>query len=128
MRYFKAADLPRKRTRVCSFFATEQLALDQGFGNRSTTHTHHGSRATRAQLMNGGSDQFLTGACLADQKHTGIGRSHLFNLLQNMPKRRTLADQTLMMTANNLDFLLQIYVFAVQLIAQASHLIERFPR
>src|SRR5277367_2432682 len=45
-----------------------------------------------------------------------------------MPKRRALADQTLMMATDNFYFLLQIYVFALQLVAQAAHFIESFPR
>ena len=67
--------------------------------------------------MNGGRDQFLSRASLADQKHTRVGRSHLFNLLKDMPKCRTLADQTVMMATDNFYFVLQIYIFAVQLVA-----------
>ncbi len=78
--------------------------------------------------MNGGSDHFLSRACLADQKHTGVGRRHLFNLFQNMPKRNALADHTLMLATDNSDLLLPAYTLAVQLVPQATHLIESFSR
>src|SRR5271170_2714414 len=107
MCHLKAADLSRKRARVCSFLATEQLALDKGLGNRDATDTHHGSRAARTEFMNGGRYQFFSRAGFADQKHAGVGRGHLFNLLQDMPKCSTLADQTLMMATDNFYFLLQ---------------------
>ena len=58
--------------------------------------------------MNGGRDQLLSRACLADQKHAGVGRSHLFNLLEDMSKSSTLADEAKVVAADSLYFLLQI--------------------
>src|SRR5271157_1724183 len=104
MRYFKTADLPRKCARVRPLLATEQLALDEGPGNRCAVDTHHRSRPTRAELMDGRCDQFFAGAGLADQKHSGVGGCHLLDLQQHIPKRRTITNKA-RMAADSLHFL-----------------------
>src|SRR5271169_3689111 len=126
MRYFKAADLPRKCARVRTLLPTEQLALDEGPGNRCAVDTHHRSRPTRAELMNSGCEQFLSRAGLTYKEHAGVGGRHLFDLLQHVPKGSALADQA-RMSGDSSYLLLEIDVFALQLIAQAPHLMGTFP-
>src|SRR5271157_3265944 len=75
--------------------------------------------------MNGGSHQFFSSASLADQKHIGVGGRHLFGLLQHAAKGRAFPDQA-RVTAESPYFLLEIYIFALQFIAQPPHFIGAF--
>ncbi len=77
--------------------------------------------------MNSGCNQLLSSTGLADQKHTGVRGRHLLDLLQHISKSGALANQATM-TADCFHFLLEIYVFVVQLVAQALHFIESFLR
>src|SRR5664279_819067 len=72
--------------------------------------------------MNGRSHEFFSGASLARQKHARVSGRNLFSLLQYAPKSCAFPDQT-RVSAESSNFLLEIYVFALQLVAQAPDLI-----
>src|SRR5271157_259247 len=75
--------------------------------------------------MNGGSHQLFSSASLAHQKHTGVGGRHLFGLLQYAAKGHAFPDQP-RMTAESSHFLLEVYIFALELVAQTPNLIGAF--
>ncbi len=63
-------DRPGKR----ALDVAEQLAFEQAFGQRSTVDADVGAVAARTEPVDGPGYQFLAGAGLAHDEHTGPGR------------------------------------------------------
>ena len=80
----EASDLPRERAGEGAFLAAEQLALDQGRGNRRAVHAHHRRRRRRARFVKVRGEELLAGAGLAEEQHRRVRGRHL---LQSVPAR-----------------------------------------
>src|SRR5581483_8951807 len=80
---------PGKRT----FFVAEELAFEEGLGERATMNYHQGMEAPRAAGMNGPCNQFFASAALASDQHGGIRGSYGLDRLKHLAHRRTVADQ-----------------------------------
>ena len=74
------------------FFVSEQLGLDQGFGQRGATHLDERPLGAHRIVVDGVGDQFLAGTRFAANQHVGIGRRHLGDLLVNLPHAVAAAD------------------------------------
>ncbi len=65
------------RTGEGAAFVTEQLALEQLFGNRRAIDRDETRTLAPALRMQGTRHQLLAGAALAEDEHRGIGGRHL---------------------------------------------------
>ena len=63
----------------CSLDMTEELGLEQFFGNGSTIDRHQGLAGPATVVVKGLGDQFLTGAALAGDENGALGIRHLFD-------------------------------------------------
>ena len=71
----------------------KQFTLEQTLAQRSTIDSHKGSAPPQAQAMNGGRDEFLSGAGLAEQQDGGTRSSDTANGAVHVLHGRAGADQ-----------------------------------
>ena len=71
---------------------TEQLALDELVGDRSTVHRDEGAALARAQLVHGARDELLARTALARDEDGRLRRRHLGDDAQDLLHRRRVGD------------------------------------
>ena len=76
-----------------AFAMTEQLALDQAFGQRSAIHGDIGHVTAQALVMDGTSDEFLAGAGVSQNQDGRMRRSDFRDQLSHLFHRRAFAHQ-----------------------------------
>jgi hypothetical protein len=72
---------------------TEQLGLDQIFGQRCAVHRHQRAGPARRQMMEPLGDQLLAGAAFADYQDRAIERRGAAGALDRVEKRKALPDE-----------------------------------
>ena len=72
---------------------TEQLGLDQIFGQRRAVHRHQRPRPARRQVMQPLGNQLLAGAALADYQHRAVERRGAARPLDRVEKGQALTDE-----------------------------------
>src|SRR5262245_30333748 len=89
---------------------TEELRLDQLFGNRGTVYLDEAFPASQAVAMNRPRYELLAHPALALNQHGGVGRCRARNRRSHLPQGGTLANHLMA----NLDGFLQGAVFVAQ--------------
>src|SRR5690242_5190139 len=90
---------------------SKELTLQQSGGNCCAVELHKSSIFAFAALVDRPGNEFLAGARLAQQQHSGIARSHRFYQAQNMPQSGTLAhDAFKVFLTSNLVFQIQFFL------------------
>src|SRR5258708_25579190 len=83
MRQLKAPHSLADGAREGPLFMAEKLAFQQACGNRGAIQLHESIRFARAEIVHGASNQFLAGARLSIDQHSGVGRRDRLNFSQN---------------------------------------------
>src|SRR5262249_47671675 len=102
-----------RRAGESAFLVTEDLALEQRFGNGRAIDRNKRHLPARAQLVDRLRNQFLAGARLAPDQDVGLRRRRLLDGLVNLPHVRAVADH------------LAEAAVLTELLAQHLHLAER---
>ena len=71
---------------------TEELGFDQAGGQRRAVDADEWAVTTRAALVDGSREQFLTGASFTEQKDGAVGIGDGFDLFKCRAQQRTVAD------------------------------------
>src|SRR5262249_58037096 len=89
----EATDPRRRRSREGAPLVTEELALEEGLGNRRARQLHQHAVGTAALPVDLAHHELLARAGLAEHQHGGVGWGHLLYLHQHRPQRETLSDE-----------------------------------
>src|SRR5262245_95646 len=89
----EAAELALVRTGEGALLVTEELALEQGLGQRGARQLDERSIMAPAERVNGGHHQLLAGPGLALHEDAGIRRRHRANLGDEVADRRRASDE-----------------------------------
>src|SRR5262249_24349459 len=91
----ETAHLLREGARERTLLAAEQLALDEGVGNRRAVDLDHGTGMSSSQLVDLRRKQLLPAASLSEQQHRRVGDGHLTHLIHDLAESRTVTDDAL---------------------------------
>src|SRR4029077_2220916 len=125
VRQLKASYNPRERASERSLFVAEQLALDQGSRQGGTVNFHHSVLPLCASSMNRSCHQLLACSCFANDQDSGIGRSYLFNLREDLPDASAVANDLFKIVFQS-DFVLKVQVLGVQTLLGFSEIGQCF--
>src|SRR5438477_5834580 len=92
MRELETPDLLRDRSGERTLLVPEQLALQQGGGNRRTVHFDETALAAATQFVNGAGDEFFSRSCFAGNEDGCVRRRNSLDTLQDGFQSRSLAD------------------------------------
>ncbi len=105
----------------------EQLALEDGFGDRRTVERHEGLARPRAEIVQAARDLFLAAAGIAPDQHIDVGAGQLQHLAAQVVHGAGNAQQHRFDTALAGELLAQLAVFADQsaLVLGAAHAVQQ---
>src|SRR4029077_18063576 len=85
LRQLKFADVTPGSAGEGTLLVTKQFGLDQLSRNRSAIQRNERARSSRAALMQGACDQFLSRTGFSQNADTGLTRGHAFDLSHQLP-------------------------------------------
>src|ERR1700682_1051479 len=92
MRQVHLADFTSSRSGERAALVTEQLVLDQSFGNRRAVQGHKRLFAAGGQMVNRSGEKLFARAALAQEQRSGVGSGDALNLLADLANGSMLAD------------------------------------
>src|SRR5262249_49497451 len=116
-------DLLSDRAGEGALLVSEELTLEKSGRYRGAVDLDEGALTTAASVMDGARDQLLAGSGLAEDENRRIRRSHDLDLLENVGKRTTLADDVAERMLG-MNFALQVESLLGQFFVERGYLLE----
>ena len=112
-----------KRSCESTLYVAEKLALKKLARDRSAVYGNERTFVSRAAVVDGASDQFLSRARLAADQNRGVRRCDKPNIVQDFAKGLTLPEN-LSKLESLLYLFLEVFILALQSPVKPLHLLE----